>query len=219
LALLGGLPRLALQSLLLLTMLLGSGPLLGIERAPVWRRAWLRNHGLTRLHGLAGPGQLAQAFSRPAGAGVALRVVLTRIVLALITPVIASVIAPVIALAGLLDLAGHHGPYGNSRWRQRGRAGHPRQIAQIGHALRQAAALGCNYLGAAQIGRIKPLPLGAHTLAAREIFGAHHADGTAFALVAVVVSDVDVVHHDVLVHVGDVARAVLIGGAKSLAGR
>ena len=39
------------------------------------------------------------------------------------------------------------------------------------------------------------------------------------ALVAVVVGSVDVVDHDVVVHVADVTRAVLIGGAKSLAGR
>ena len=39
------------------------------------------------------------------------------------------------------------------------------------------------------------------------------------ALVAVVGGSVDVVDHDVVVHVADVTRAVLIGRAKSLAGR
>ena len=211
---------LTLQSLLLLAVLLGSGTLLGIKRATVWRRTLLGDHG---LHGLARAGQCAQAFTLPAAAGVFLRVVLARIVSALITsvitPVLASVVTSVLALAGLLRLAGHHGPHGDGCWRQRGGTGHPWQVAQAGHALRQAPAIGRNHLGAAQIGQVQALALGAHRLAAGEVFGAHRADGVALALVAVVVGDVDVVHHDVLVHIGDVARAVLIGRTKSLSRR
>ena len=121
-----------------------------------------------------------------------------------------------------MRLAGHHRPHGDGSGGQRRRADEPGQVAQASQTnqtLRQAATLGHQHLGAAQVGRVQALPFGAHALAAREVVGAHHTDGVAALLVAVVVGDVDVGHRYVLVHVGDVARAVLIGRVKSLAGR
>ena len=117
----------------LLAAVLGARALFGVERAPVRRCSLLRQGGRNNLRGLAGPGLLAQAFSRPGGAGVARRVVLARFT-SVITSVLTSVIAPVIALAGWLQLAGHDGPHGDGSGRQRSRAGHPGQVAQARQA-------------------------------------------------------------------------------------
>ena len=118
----------------LLALLLGARALFCFERAPVWRRTLLRQGRWNNLHGLTGPGLLALAFSRPTGAGVALRVVLAWVVRALITSAIAPVAASVIALARWLQLAGHDGPHSDGSGRQCGRAGNRRQVAQADHA-------------------------------------------------------------------------------------
>lgn len=120
----------------LLALLLGARTLFGFKRAPVWRCTLLRQGGRNNLHGLARPGLLAQAFNRPAGAGIALQVVLAWVVRALITSVIAPVAASVLALARSrwLQLTGYDGPHGHGSGRQCGRAGNPGQVAQASQA-------------------------------------------------------------------------------------
>ena len=56
-------------------LLLGARALFGVKCAAVWHWTWLRQRGWNNLRGLAGPGQLPQAFCQPTGTGGGLRVV------------------------------------------------------------------------------------------------------------------------------------------------
>ena len=204
-------------------LLLVARALLGFKRASVRRCAGLRQGGRNHLHRLAGPGLLAEkTFNRATQAGIALWGILAGLVRALISSVITPLFTPLITPTRWLQLAGHHGPNGDGSGRQCARAGTPRQVAQTEQARqarRQATPLRYQHLGAAQVRRVQALRLGTHALAARKVVAVYRAHGVLMALVAVVVSSVDVVDHDVVVHVADVTRAVLIGRAKCLAGR
>ena len=117
----------------LLALLLVARALFGVERASVRRCTRLRQGGRNNLRGLTGPGLLARDFSRSAGAGGGLRVVLALFT-SVLTPILAPIVAPFVALAGRLQLAGHNGPHDDGSGRQCGRAGHAGQVAQAGQA-------------------------------------------------------------------------------------